>query len=296
MNDNTSCQLTDRQLENIISELEIADINHLEWLKCVHSSIICNHEFEKDAISDDSHKLCRFGHWYYNDAPELLQSRPDFLAIDELHKVMHDAARQLAELHNNKASISKTEYEEFILKQRAFSKKLLRLRDSLRDNLLSFDPLTGLMTRGPFTHIISTELARVERANSSSCLAMIDIDYFKKINDTYGHLTGDRVLSSISQFLLHHIRSYDSICRYGGEEFLVCLPMTNSIQALEVMQRICFELEEHQIEHDDDISLKTTISIGIAEFKAGENYESCLKRADDMLYKAKHEGRNRVCV
>lgn len=295
MNSNC-CKLNDKELESVIKELETADINHLCWLKELHSSLICQQPFDSDVLAEDAHKHCRFGSWYYGNAPKILYHRKEFIAIDEQHKAMHDTARDLASQHNDNQQISKTEYESFITKQRLFSKNLVELRDQLREHLHSFDALTGLMTRGPFTHILNTECSRAERDKQPCCLVLIDIDHFKQINDTYGHVTGDRALSRVAQYLLHNIRNYDSICRYGGEEFLVSLPMTNIQKAVEIMDRLRNELQHHTIDLDDTGAIFLTISIGISEIQPGEQYEQCIKNADNALYEAKRNGRNKVCT
>ncbi len=289
-------KLNDKELESVIKELEMADIKHQNWLKQLHSSIICERPFETDVLSNEAHKHCQFGHWYYNNAPETLHHRAEFIALDQQHKHMHDSARQLASEHNEHKTISSINYEHFIDRQRLFSKSIYSLRDQLREHLLSFDTLTGLMTRGPFTQVLKTECARAERNQQVCCLVLIDIDHFKNINDTYGHLTGDRVLSSVAQYMLHNMRSYDSICRYGGEEFLVSLPMTELDQAQLIMNRLRDELAHHTIAHEEIGGIYVTVSIGIAAIQPGESYEACINNADDALYNAKRSGRNQVCT
>lgn len=296
MNQNNHCRLNDKELEKVIEQLEVADVNHQRWLKCVHSSIICKHSFESDVMSPMAHTCCQFGEWYYNDAPELIRHRPEFIDLDVMHKEMHDSARNLAIEHEQGRNITKQLYSSFIDTQRTFSKNLLNLRDQLRESLHSFDPLTGLMTRGPFAQILKAECSRSERQKEHCCLVLLDIDYFKKINDNYGHLVGDRVLSNVSQFMLSHMRNYDSVCRYGGEEFLFCLPMTSLQQSHDIMDRLRKDLENYDIEYESGKMLNITASIGIASIIVGEGYESCLKNADEVLYEAKRNGRNRVCV
>ena len=296
MDQNNSCKLTDKELEKVIELLETADLNHYRWLKRVHTSIICKQPFEKDVLSPVAHTCCQFGTWYYNNAPELIRHRPEFIDLDGLHKAMHDSARELAIEHMEGHEIRQLQYASFIDSQRTFSKSLLNLRDQLRESLHSFDSLTGLMTRGPFAQILNAESSRSERQQEPCCLILLDIDHFKQINDKYGHLAGDRVLSSVAQYMLSKMRIYDSICRYGGEEFLICLPMTSLHQAHDIMDRLRNELEELAIEYEPEKKLNIAVSIGIATIIAGEGYETCLKNADEALYEAKRSGRNRVCV
>lgn len=288
--------LPDKEIEQIVTILETADDNHRAWLRALHSSMICGKPFDADVFSHDAHTRCRFGQWYYNDIPHLLQHRPDFIALDEMHKLMHDAARSIAGKSSRGESIPPEEYDDFINRQRIFSKHLLCLRDQMRECLLSFDSLTGVMTRRPFDQILHAESSRAERTGEPCCLALMDIDHFKSVNDNHGHIAGDRVLRNVAQFLVHQLRPYDSICRYGGEEFLICLPATELEQASAIMDRERMELEAHDIEYEQDQYLRVTASVGVACLSTTDGYEDCLREADDALYRAKNRGRNQVCI
>ncbi len=122
---------------------------------------------------------------------------------------------------------------------------------------------------------------------------MFDIDHFKRINDTYGHDAGDRVLKSLAQEVRTALRSIDIFARLGGEEFAVILPETLLVPALSVAERIREEIEEMAITYDK-ITLKITISLGVTQQEEGETVEDLLKRSDEALYEAKRNGRNRV--
>ena len=126
---------------------------------------------------------------------------------------------------------------------------------------------------------------------------IMDIDHFKKINDTYGHLVGDRVLIAVAKSILHCLRPTDMPVRYGGEEFTIFLPGTSIENAKIVGERLRASIESMKIQlPDQDDSISVTISVGFTERKDGDTVETIIKRADDALYYAKEAGRNKVCV
>ncbi len=157
------------------------------------------------------------------------------------------------------------------------------------------DALTGLFNRRQFSHLLDEAIARFSRYKNPIALLMIDIDHFKRVNDTYGHSAGDLVLVEIARELSEHSRIHDSVCRFGGEEFTILLPECDSHSAYQYAQRLRHIIEETAIEFDDGIELKITISIGIAACPAhATSKDPLLKAADDALYRAKANGRNRV--
>ncbi|MDQ1363559.1 MAG: diguanylate cyclase [Pseudomonadota bacterium] len=291
-----SNQLTDQQIEDVINVLESADAYHHDWLCRFHAALICGLDMNADMINENAHTLCNFGHWYYTYASPILTRRQTFIDLEQLHDDMHAAARRLAKEAAQGKKILQADYQIFTARQREFSDAMKILRDQMYERLYSYDKLTGLMTRGPFMHILESESAREYRFSESSCLVMMDIDHFKQINDDYGHLAGDRVLVSTARYLRKHMRLYDSICRYGGEEFLVLLPNTDIHQAQEIIERIRVDMEKHKIEYESGRFLNITASFGISILSDNIGYQNCLKNVDAALYKAKTLGRNKVCT
>ena len=151
------------------------------------------------------------------------------------------------------------------------------------------DPLTKVYNR-KYLDVLYFKL----RKRMGFSLLMMDIDDFKKINDTYGHVFGDKVLANLGKVLLKCIRNYDDAIRYGGEEFLVVLYRANIEEAKKVAERIREMFSK--IEYEEVPGLKVTVSIGIAQGINGENLWDIIKKADQALYKAKKNGKNRVEV
>ncbi len=156
------------------------------------------------------------------------------------------------------------------------------------------DSLTGLFNRRYFEERLKMEINRAERYKRFLCLIMLDIDNFKKYNDTHGHLKGDVVLKKVAQILRNNSRKVDIISRYGGEEFVIVLPETNMAEAKEVAEKIRRAVKESFLE---EVSFKEiSISGGIASFQHKLSMDELIKRADDSLYRAKREGKNKICV
>ena len=155
------------------------------------------------------------------------------------------------------------------------------------------DPLTRLANRGVGIVTLRQEIARSNRCGDPLTVLMMDLDKFKSLNDSFGHLVGDQALRTAAEMLRKNTRKMDTVSRYGGEEFMVILPNTHIEDASVTAMRIHAAVEEGGTE----LGLPMTVSIGIAGFKRGEdNVESLLSRADRALYASKERGRNRFSV
>ena len=159
------------------------------------------------------------------------------------------------------------------------------------------DPLTGLYNRYAFKNILRVEIQRAQRYDRHLSLLMIDIDHFKKINDLFGHLTGDQILVEFSKILKASFRQTDIITRFGGEEFAIVLPETTIGQATLLAERIRKRIETHDYSRLIDTQ-PLTVSIGISNYHTPgkKNEVTLLHSADQALYAAKKEGRNKVCI
>ncbi|MBP1628324.1 MAG: diguanylate cyclase [Holophagaceae bacterium] len=153
------------------------------------------------------------------------------------------------------------------------------------------DSLTGLLNRRGMMTSLNGELARSTRSRAPFSVIMLDVDQFKNINDTYGHEMGDRVLESLARTLQICLRDYDSIARWGGEEFLVLLPGVDGESALVVAEKVRTLAAELKLEHEG-LLVGTTLCAGVAQWHPGEAMLSLLRRADDACYLAKRQGRN----
>ena len=148
------------------------------------------------------------------------------------------------------------------------------------------DALTGAYNRNKIEQLLEREIERAVRYKSTLSLILFDLDHFKTVNDTYGHLSGDYVLKTVIRIIQEHIRKTDSLGRWGGEEFMLLAPETGMEQAIELAEKIRQHVELFAYKNVGTI----TISCGLAELKAGDTIDSLIKRADDALYKAKRNG------
>jgi diguanylate cyclase (GGDEF)-like protein len=160
----------------------------------------------------------------------------------------------------------------------------------LLQKLATTDKLTGIHNRAKLDELIADEHRMLQRFARASSIAILDIDHFKDINDTHGHLVGDRVLQELAAVLGGSVRGIDRLGRWGGEEFLILLPEASAANARSVLER----LRERLRAHDFRLSLPVTLSAGIAQYRPGESVDAWISRADEMLYQAKHAGRNRI--
>ncbi|WP_373974649.1 sensor domain-containing diguanylate cyclase [Chitinibacter sp. SCUT-21] len=169
-----------------------------------------------------------------------------------------------------------------------------RLEEELKHRATT-DSLSGLANRAHFMERAQQEIARAKRYHHPACVMMLDIDFFKKVNDQYGHQAGDAVIKTMAQLCKATLRDNDLLARIGGEEFTALLPETKLAQAYEVAERLRRRIESHSLTLDDHRVIHFTTSIGISELlESDTSIEAPLKRADEALYVAKRNGRNQT--
>jgi two-component system, cell cycle response regulator len=162
--------------------------------------------------------------------------------------------------------------------------------------MIHIDELTGLFTKRSLFRALETELTRALRYRHPIAVLMMDLDHFKRVNDTHGHLVGSSCLSEVGKLIRMSTRETDVSGRYGGEEFVTFLPESDTVAGLIVAERIRATMEQH-VFRSDDLAFSVTISIGIAGWpEDGNDVESLVRAADTALYRAKHRGRNRCEV
>ena len=201
---------------------------------------------------------------------------------------------------------------EIVRETRAIESKGSRLKDQLiqttqeveilRRDLERFrrqastDPLTGLSNRRAFEEALTQEVHLASDTDRALCLLMADLDHFKRVNDSFGHLIGDKVLKMAGDMIKNCVRGRDVVARWGGEEFVVMLPETPLQGAITVAQTICTYFQEKQWKRTDtgESMGQITLSLGVALYQPGEAPASLIRRADRAMYTSKHLGRNRV--
>jgi diguanylate cyclase (GGDEF)-like protein len=172
--------------------------------------------------------------------------------------------------------------------------QLVTARDELH-RVAMYDSLTGLLNRGAILDYLRREIARASRVQTTVGLMILDLDHFKGVNDTFGHLAGDQALKRVGNLLQSNFRSYDAAGRFGGEEFLVVLPNCGYTALTLRAEMVRLSMASLQLEFDGrPCSLTASIGVATLNPNLGESLESLLQRADSALYEAKRYGRNRV--
>lgn len=251
------------------------------------------------------------------DMPNLLLAQPDDVLLKpftaaqlELRLLLADfRLQQLARLEEERNF-----YRQAVLQEEQLSRKLLEQQQNLKGNLVdtvkrnqqlktvhktlkrqaAFDVLTGLLNRRSLNDRLELEVNRSHARAKPLCGMMIDIDFFKSINDSWGHLAGDMVLERLGGILHKHLRRNDHAGRYGGEEFFIILPDTDLDDCLMIANRIRSTIEDTVYFWEGE-RFSVTVSIGVAKLEPGEALASWINNSDTALYRAKDSGRNRTC-
>ncbi len=254
------------------------------------------------------------------------QPQPDIILLDihmpglsgiETLKILkddeytHDIPVIMVSANNTEESIVQAidlQAHDFVTKPIEYPVLAARMRSALRlaealtqlekaneelNTLATTDSLTGVYNRRHFFNLVNSEIAKMSRHDRHVSIMMLDIDNFKKINDTYTHAGGDIAIKALITCIKQVCRSYDIVGRLGGEEFAICSPYADLEGAKNIAARIRASCEEQEL-HFQGRTFSITVSIGVTELKHNEIFDSALQRADELLYKAKENGRNQV--
>lgn len=280
-------------------------------------------EFDANVFLVNSSGRINLSQTYAGKNGEKISSLADFSAIAEtaLDKQNHFFTIE----HGKDSYALQTRYipelNAYVFAERNIDKLLLSAKETLISNLFicslitliilpiilvtlrryqtdleiaaSTDALTGLLNRHAFMPIIEQAIEEAKRDHQPLCILLADVDFFKKINDNYGHLFGDITLVQLAKTLAERFRKSDAVCRWGGEEFVILLKQTDITTASDLANKVREAIAATAIIHDTN-SVHITISIGIASYRHDETCSEWLERSDKALYEAKNAGRNRV--
>jgi diguanylate cyclase (GGDEF)-like protein len=221
----------------------------------------------------------------------------DQLAVAKLtvlQEQLHTLARLVLMKTPQGHVINRADYESVTGKYQEFMQALRRLERAFAVAASSLDTLTGLRSRMGLADDLAREHNRFQRTGRPYCLVLMDIDHFKKINDTYGHDAGDKVLASVADHVSRDLRSFDDAYRWGGEEFLLCLKEADAAIGNAVLERLRHRIAEKPIVLADGTAISVTASFGFGVSTLSVTPDELVRAADEALYRAKHGGRNRV--
>ena len=286
--------MSDEQMRTALKELEQAIYNHDQWAEMLHGTLICRLTPDERDMSNDAHRMCRFAQWYYKSGVGGLAQHPGFVALGTEHEHMHEYAASLLRSSVEGVPITIGEYERFVTALKRMRLETATLQRELEDALRNLDPLTGAPGRLGMLTKLREQREMVKRGVHACTVAMLDLDHFKAINDQYGHAVGDKVLSGIAHHITSHLRPYDKLFRYGGEEFLLCLPDADMEKGHDILERLRTEIGGLPFDADGKEAFHVTVSCGFALLEPELPVEQVIDRADRALYAAKAAGRDRV--
>ncbi len=212
-----------------------------------------------------------------------------------LDSIQHDLKEQAQQLMQGQRQLALqlTQIQQQLASAQAQNERLSQELQHARTLSLT-DELTGLPNRRGFLQRVEEEIGRVQRHPSPLTLAILDIDHFKQINDRYGHAIGDAVLRAYAQHLQSVFRRHDHVARFGGEEFILLLPSTNIDGAVKALTKICTRIGSHPIQTEAGAVSLPPFSAGVTSYHPKESIADFIERADQALYRAKQNGRNRI--
>jgi diguanylate cyclase (GGDEF)-like protein len=283
-------------LLSTLRELDQAMYNHEQWYKELIRSVVCQLPPDQREFSEDAHRNCRFGQWYYMMIPPELHEHPSYLSLEAEHTLMHRLAGKLLLASISNEPISTMEYDTFAGALDRLRLSISSLKHEIEETLYRRDPLTGVRNRVSMLSDLRFVHETVKRHAQDVTIAIMDIDHFKNVNDSYGHPIGDKVLAAVAEFLMQHLRPYDKVYRYGGEEFLICMCTTDIQTASHVLERLREELSQFTAVAEKDVTLTISASFGVSSLESSSSVDDAIIRADEALYVSKNLGRNMVTV
>ena len=287
---------TNQSAIGFLHEMDRALHDFLQWQKRLYRALISDAAVNPETLSLTGAVRGAFGQWFLGLSDEVRERDPAIRNIWDLHERMHGAACDLLAAHVAGKPIAPATFDAYVDLAQDFKLSMLKYQRRIISEVCTLDPLTGAGNRYAMDLRLTEEWERSRRSGLPCSLCMLDIDHFKDVNDTYGHAVGDIVLRVVSRYLKGDGRSYDDLFRFGGEEFLICMPNTPLDNAEAVFNRLREGLAAMTIPLENGAGLGITASFGVTLLLTDEPVERSIERADHALLCAKNAGRNRVCV
>ncbi len=273
---------------------------HLKWLIKMTT---CLKDAKLDNFPQTDKTLCNFGKWLRDNGKKIIKNNSKLKELDRVHTQLHYISSQIKHILSDK----KRDYEYDVLLTYLEKSELLSLSIgtelALIDNTIinkkaTKDTLTGALGRQVLEQLFKNQYDLSLATSTRFVIALCDLDFFKKINDTYGHVYGDKMLINFIKIVKKNIRTSDIVIRYGGEEFVLILPAIEYNKALKVLETIKQSFEEYKFVENEH-TIRTTVSMGMLEIEPKERYnknmlDKYIDQADRNLYLAKKSGRNNI--
>lgn len=270
----------------VLRLFERAATEHVAWLMQVHAALMFPGSPDVPPCAPDAPlsllAACACGH------------SEELAPLLRLRAGMHAQADRMLDGLRHGRPVAPDDYQTFMAAVDVYSREARRIETQFRRVLVETDPLTGVLNRQGMNRDLRREWTRALRTGQPLCVALADLDLFKRINDTWGHRVGDRVLCAAARLFQRRLRPYDTVYRFGGEEFLFCLPNTDLDTASRILDRLRRVVARLTVTTDNGQPVPVTVSIGVAQMVPGRSVQDAVAAADRALYAAKESGRNRV--
>lgn len=280
-----------------IAELDAAVEAHMDWSRRIIRCAVLRSAPDKDVLDPLAHTLCRFGVWFManRDHFEALDA-PASRRVEAVHRAMHDAIRSICAHVMTGQPGQNIDLENFEQSQCELISLLANFKTLILSSAVRSDPLTGLPLRYGIENDFALYQKEARRNRTLLYVVMIDVDRFKRVNDTYGHPVGDMVLRHLAGTLKGTLRSNEPLYRFGGEEFLWLLKCKSADEAEQSARRVLTTIGTTPVPITEDQSLTLTVTLGLAQVRESEDLASAISRADLALYEGKESGRNRFVI
>lgn len=267
---------------------------HGDWLKHWHLRILSRRS--APAGDAEAEGLAPMQAWSEAREDPYLRDHPSFALLSGKHQSITAEAEAIVHAVDTDGQIPVEAYSRFMDRILDMTAALRQIQNDIWSFVANVDPLTGLGNRQAMWARLRIEADRHARGSQPCCVAMVDLDMFKPVNDKYGHAAGDVVLQSVASLLVSGTRPYDAVFRFGGDEFLLCLPNARPMDAWTILERLRLTVAETPVAIQRHGEVRTTISVGIAPLIGEHGVEGAVERADQALYAAKRGGRDCVSV
>ena len=282
------------ETDTFISALDDAVEKHMNWSRRILRCAVLHTSPGEDVLAPMAHDLCQFGRWMAPNLANLeVLDAHDTKRLQLVHQAMHDAIRSICTDILSGQPGQSAALDQFEQSQAEMLGLLAKFKTLVLSNAVRHDPLTGLPLRHGIESNFSLCQKDAKRNHTLLYVAMIDVDHFKRINDTYGHPVGDLVLRHLADTLTRTLRSNEPLYRFGGEEFLWLLQCNSAAEAELSARRIVTTIRTTPVPIPDGAPLTLTITLGLAQVGEQEEISSAIKRADGALYEGKNSGRDR---
>ncbi|MCE9582603.1 MAG: diguanylate cyclase [Planctomycetes bacterium] len=286
-------------LEDLLDGIDRGVEAHLAWNQKLLRCALLRQSPGEEMLSANAPELCRLGRWLNRVRVRLdALDAPLTVRIDRIHHEMHNAVRSMCVKLLEGNPSHPDELRDYERSQSELVQLLNTLRQQISTATTHMDALTGLPLRHGLQHAFELRRKDAPRLHSTPWLAMMDVDHFKSVNDTWGHPVGDLALKHIAACLSGCLRQSDYLVRYGGEEFLGLFLVHESVSVAALAQRLLESIRRSAFHtgQDSDLFITLTVTIGLAAIRPDESLQSAVDRADQALLQGKQQGRDRFVV